>query len=108
MPDLRGEFLRGTGTGARNTGTGGTVGSHQSATWHDMIVTSSGETNYWIGGYTRADGVGITRESDVTRGKSIFINYVQGSVNRLDAWVGKPTEYTSRPTNTAVLYCMKY
>ena len=32
VPDLRGEFLRGTGTTSRNTGTGGSVGIHQDAT----------------------------------------------------------------------------
>ena len=32
VPDLRGEFLRGTGTASRNTGNGATLGTHQNAT----------------------------------------------------------------------------
>ena len=37
VPDLRGEFLRGTGTATRNTGTGASVGVHQNPTTHMTI-----------------------------------------------------------------------
>lgn len=105
VPDLRGEFLRGTGTATRNTGTGEKVGIHQEATKHPIVGTNSG----YIGGYGGAGGLGanISRGQDMSGGSSVgfCISY---SVDKNAAYINKPTWLTSRPTNTAVLYCIKY
>ena len=94
VPDLRGEFLRGTGAASRNTGAGGSVGTHQNATIHQ---------------YTRADGysfyvgVGYIDEEDSIAGGKI--HRIGGLGNEYDGWT---KSYTSRPTNTSVLWCIKY
>ena len=41
VPDLRGEFLRGSGRGSRNTGTGAKTGVHQDGTKFPNIYTYS-------------------------------------------------------------------
>ena len=48
VPDLRGEFLRGTGTNSHeNQGSGGDVGEHQDGTVHNrMFIASNNNTAY--------------------------------------------------------------
>lgn len=111
VPDLRGEFLRGTGTATRNTGTGASVGVHQNPTTHMTI----GYDSYYQTFYHAANG---TKASSVNN--AIFDAY--GNEDKLyksTDTVGRSIEtkgtysaegnstFTSRPTNTAVLYCIK-
>ena len=104
LPDLRGEFLRGAGTNARtNQGSGGTVGQHQDATEHiDMSVSSAAF-------YTtsRISGVG---NGTYNKDSSIYTPYSRPYTNLTSNWSGasQASNYTSRPTNTSVLYCIKY
>ena len=89
VPDLRGEFLRGSGTNPRGVGSGSDVGAHQDPT------------------------------------KNIYLNYPYNTASaNHDALFGsvrhtwnydKDTNggttyqyYAARPTNTSVLYCIKY
>ncbi len=99
VPDLRGEFLRGTGTnGHTNQGNGASVGSHQDAT---VIPTVDKDLN------------------------SNWVNIKKGSVDNMDkTFSGSQTAlhtgaggqwsssdiyaYSTRPTNTSVMYCIKY
>lgn len=99
VPDLRGEFIRGTGTNSHaNQGSGAEVGEHQNATKHWM-VRSDPNSNFPT---PKANTYG-TSEYDklLTSIGNIFIyaddkgNYTAGS------------QYTSRPTNTSVLFCIK-
>lgn len=103
VPDLRGEFLRGTGTALRNTGSGGAVGEHQDPTQHlsvdlrsegHAIVVSNEETYQFN---LDVDSVDMATSCNV---------FYSSDLNRTDL----PTtgSFTSRPTNTAVLYCIKY
>lgn len=107
VPDLRGEFLRGTGENSHrndilNTleGAGGNVGEHQSAT-----VTSQASTNNssWVGFSSVTDGQGNAWYLDA------FLN-----VNRTLYWNSPAIDatphsiFTTRPTNTSVLWCIKY
>lgn len=111
VPDLRGEFLRGTGTATRNTGTGASVGVHQNPTTHMTI----GYDSYYRTFYHAANG---TKASSVNN--TIYDAY--GNEDKLyksTDTVGRSIEtkgtysaegnstFTSRPTNTAVLYCIK-
>lgn len=110
VPDLRGEFLRGTGTGVRNTGSGANVGEHQNATQIPSIGVNT-TTTYalWISSNAKiGNSAGIVpSETDsllIDNSKKTGFAY-----NRTDTWASDGTyAYTSRPTNTSVLYCIKY
>lgn len=105
VPDLRGEFLRGTGTALRNTGTGGDVGEHQDGTISPMIggkeaailwLPTDDGTQAWPQNVDKY----LKEEGNTDKGKYI---------NKEGTWDNNSiTHYTSRPTNTAVLYCIKY
>ena len=104
VPDLRGEFLRGTGTAARDTGSGADAGIHQEPTHHLLINKDSNNKIYFDSGANIGilgarnydseyiiNSTGVTLHNKSTNWKSNGITY-----------------YTSRPTNTSVLYCIKY
>jgi len=106
VPDLRGEFLRGTGTNSHtNQGSGSNVGVHQdgteipnvhyNGTKLQMDVNTS-ETKLAVVSEDKAiktTGGRLWAQSSTTTGSDNF------EVRRA---------YTSRPTNTSVLYCIKY
>lgn len=96
VPDLRGEFLRGTGTATRDTGSGGEVGEHQDPT---RIPTYEGGT------VSGANGGQITDyDKMITSGHNWF--YHNSSTNNGGGYYS--SHVTLRPTNTSVLYCIKY
>ena len=106
VPDLRGEFLRGSGTATRDSGSGGEVGEHQEPTQHIGIRSMSDGNSLYVGWQ---DGNHATENyPDVTK-------YLEGSRYTQKASATKSSTtaervdyYTSRPTNTSVLYCIKY
>ncbi len=107
VPDLRGEFLRGTGTAARNTGTGANVGVHQNPTKHTAIGFNSTEKTFWIDGGTFSDGA--TTRAMENPDLIMYGSYSGCFVNTTSfRAVSGVTEFTARPTNTSVLYCIKY
>ena len=115
VPDLRGEFLRGTGTNSHvNEGNGLSVGIHQEATVLPRI---------WI--YIGGDGKGsVVAELDKRDNSSVSndTNYGDFYYRRNTRYYfdsgyystnsyesnGATYKYTTRPTNTSVLYCIKY
>lgn len=106
VPDLRGEFLRGSGTAARNTGTGAEVGVHQDPTNVPYIFDSpSAETIFMKSdlGYGNYISNGDSYKGVDTPVKlyQIMPDAVYGDniSDRISA--------TIRPTNTAVMYCIK-
>ncbi len=108
VPNLKGEFLRGTGTNDHlHQGNGADVGKHQNATEHTIISTyrdSSTQGN--IGIYTSIGTADIRNNAD----SSIGIPQVKLGIGLNSANVNETysSKYTSRPTNTSVLYCIKY
>jgi len=116
VPDLRGEFLRGTGTGTRDSGSGATVGQHQEPTSlpaeYQYIKNIGSATKTQItyrmdDGNIASDGNYSVRNSDnrvKLKGnvRAISVDGVEGNTTMTFA------AYTTRPTNTAVLYCIKY
>lgn len=103
VPDLRGEFLRGTGTASRNTGSGASTGEHQNPTRQIAIFTAGGGHLAW-------QSVGSLSESN-------FDTVISNSSTRMgiaphagiNTWAATGVNlYTARPTNTSVLYCIKY
>ena len=104
VPDLRGEFLRGTGTAARDTGSGADAGIHQEPTHHLLINKDSNNQIYFYSGANI--GVLGARNYD----SEYIINSTGVTLhNKSTNWKSNEiTYYTSRPTNTSVLYCIKY
>ena len=112
VPDLRGEFLRGSGTNSHaNQGSGSNVGKHQDATEHIDLGVNTSEKSIWIDTSTPRHGtdqVSIGKndsELKLTTGSN-----TKGLYADLKTWDGATNQshYTSRPTNTSVLYCIKY
>ena len=106
VPDLRGEFLRGTGTASRNTGTGGNVGIHQEATSFPSGYGTSDNGNLYLPYNTQKQYVpqNYDRISSDSTKTSVF----QHSREESNLYRGNVGMITTRPTNTAVLYCIKY
>ena len=97
VPDLRGEFLRGSGTNSHTYGgEGASVGTHQAPT----------RTPYIISGSNRLSILASTTvyNPDTTQGNS-KLGYTNASSSTSNSY---PNYFTSRPTNTSVLYIIKY
>ena len=108
VPDLRGEFLRGTGTNSHaDQGNGANVGEHQDATEHvDLYISTA---NKYMGAYASTNSA---TEYEISTNKDSTKNgvaYLQN--NSFQSGTGDYPNlglFTSRPTNTSVLYCIKY
>ena len=101
VPDLRGEFLRGAGEAARATGAGGEVGQHQEPTKHIWTQINPNNNIVYPKRGTKVNPEYPDKyipESQTTRYTNV------GSSDNATFY----TNYTSRPTNTSVLYCIKY
>ncbi len=103
VPDLRNEFLRGY-HGDKTEKQSGEIGVHQEPTNHINFYVDQGSHIFLNGDYNK-----YVSASNVD--KAIYTSNLKGWTNNgsLSTWVaGGDTKYTSRPTNTAVLYCIKY
>jgi len=102
--DLSGEFLRGTGTNSHtNQGSGGEVGEHQNGTQHTYIYAAGNEqaSLYWSNNASSSAGINGTADYLGTKGTKY--NDVKRSETGTSALA---SYYTSRPTNTSVLFCI--
>lgn len=107
-PDLRGEFLRGTGTnGHSGEGDGANVGGHQSATTIPCIgyenVNNGGRIILFRGASRPVYVTNRDKETGASDGKKYS---VKGTFETMDS--SGNSSYTTRPTNTSVLYCIAY
>ena len=104
VPDLRGEFLRGTGTNSHeNQGNGADVGEHQDGTEHlnNFIANGGGANGFYI-----PTGTGEFRAKNVDfSGQGDGWNQANASKTAVTHSYGY---FTSRPTNTSVLWCIAY
>ena len=101
VPDLRGEFLRGTGTNSHaNQGSGTTVGDHQDGSVHNSTSGDGGGALY---GYNRKSTISNTIPDNVISQGACMWVAPSGRSTDAGAFL-----YTSRPTNTSVLYLIKY
>lgn len=99
VPDLRGEFLRGTGTNSHSgQGSGANVGVHQDATNIPAISSDSGGNVI----YQARPVAAINADVSINTGTE----QVRANASRLTGLSGQGVAYTSRPTNTSVLYCI--
>lgn len=112
LPDLRNEFLRGF-HGDKTEKLSEEIGVHQSGTIYPYLYTSTNANlnDFWIGSNLNTGGAAPSNIDNTINGsKGIYISQIGGS-NRwitTSGFINQPTVYTSRPTNTAVLYCIKY
>ena len=111
VPDLRGEFLRGTGTNGHTNsittnleGSGANVGVHQEATADVAIGSYQTNTDRHYTAYNFTDQYNRNYDSVLT--VSNYKYFKNGSTNTSEGQT-IPVYYTSRPTNTSVLYCIK-
>ena len=103
VPDLRGEFLRGTGTNSHaNQGSGGEVGVHQDGTGIPFAGVYN-NTAYLTGINTNADNA---KASDMDSTQSYSTTNFNLTASR--STINGVKNYTARPTNTSVLYCIAY
>ena len=117
VPDLRGEFLRGTGTNSHtNQGDGQTVGQHRDATGVPHIYTyrNKAGTGYGIGfrydttlEKDTAGSIITNADKTVKSGSTVRIAYVASDSQSTTNSSTTGLEYSVRPTNTAVLYLIK-
>ena len=112
VPDLRNEFLRGYGE------LSGEIGEHQDATEHMRIITSltnnstgllsvRSESNTWTKNERNIDSSVELKggyAANATMSKSVTPNTNED----VDFDGILSHRYTSRPTNVAVLFCIKY
>lgn len=105
VPDLRGEFLRGTGTNSHAlSGNGASVGVHQQGTqlpfiqnYMDSVIGIDVGSSGWS---SKATADYFNARTDIAR-KLINLKISSSST-------AANMTLTSRPTNTSVLYCIKY
>lgn len=106
VPDLRGEFLRGVGTATRNTGSGAAkAGVHQDATLLPRIEQSSNLSNLTLA-QDKSDAATKIKNPDSITDRAGYRN-IEYKDFRPSPLTGYGS-FTSRPTNTSVLYCIKY
>lgn len=100
VPDLRGEFLRGSGKNAAS------VGNHQDGTTHYNVRTYANNSTGFIYSPLGVNGNIGGRYADTVVSNSS--NEFSFSSTQKSNDSGTILGYTSRPTNTSVLYCIKY
>lgn len=107
VPDLRGEFLRGTDTNSHeNQGSGGSVGEHQDAT--EAPIIQGGGNNFGVryqNTITDGEILEVYKNIDSNKKEDSMLKYGPSTSTKLSV---EYASYTSRPTNTSVLYCIKY
>ena len=106
VPDLRGEFLRGAGPNSRDRqGDGGPVGEHQNATEIPALTRGLSANIIWIGGAPSGNSGAMNSDATVTDGAHGYNSVNMINVSNSSTY---PLSWSTRPTNTSVLYCIKY
>lgn len=106
VPDLRGEFLRGTGTNSHSgEGSGSNVGVHQDATQiPDYRIASIAKTMMQVNvNANLGDNWGAINQDANVNNRT---GYLQQTVNKSGTASTGRYAYTPRPTNTSVLFCI--
>ena len=106
VPDLRGEFLRGRGTNSHTKqGNGASVGTHQDATALPYYYKFLDNSKYGVQ-YDGPSTTSLISNADYTViGDGYYSNIYQdvgGAYSNLNL------TFTTRPTNTSLLYAIRY
>lgn len=104
IPDLRGEFLRGTGTNSHtDQGNGGDVGAHQDATAvHNLFADNTTKTI----GTIRYDNTKLNKVLNPDKEIESKSHRLSFASTETDMGTLAPSMLNVRPTNTSVLYCI--
>lgn len=107
VPDLQGEFLRGTGTNSHaNQGSGGSVGEHQDGTSVPIAMADNSNMNIAYGdGLISETILDTVFHVDAKKEAGSFRN-IQGRSQSFEN-DARTKNFTSRPTNTSFLICVK-
>ena len=107
IPDLRGEFLRGTGTNSHaNQGNGSAVGTHQDATIIPYLVSWHGTTpQSGIMGASESD-LDVKNPDKAWKRSSGTLAWAKASSFTSGTTGMTNDSFITRPTNTSVLYCI--
>jgi microcystin-dependent protein len=105
LPDLRGYFVRGTGTNSDGTAAG-TFGLKQQHNWKSFTIANS------FGPYTHGYDVGKSVSPNYSTSPGIFMGKWEavqiGGVNNATQSVFSWDTTEIRPKNIALLYCIKF
>lgn len=101
LPDLRNEFLRGYHVEAVEQ-LSEEIGKHQDATIHSNVC-SNGNSNIFASDLPHLGNSNSRKADSINQYNRA--RYIGASSMATDA---RGFEYTSRPTNVAVLFCIKY
>ena len=118
VPDLQGEFLRGAGTNSHtNQGSGANVGEHQNGTRIPQYQAFYSTGNKTIAQFYASSGATASQGNVPTYVDSRIMSY-SGDIracNILETALSTSGQstlsadgYSTRPTNTSILYCIKY
>lgn len=106
VPDLRGEFLRGTGTNSHSgQGSGAAVGTHQDGTQNAFGYMACQNQSCFIWSNNSISNGVIEENADALGALGT------GHHNVSSAGMGNakmPGYYITRPTNTSVMYAIRY
>ena len=106
VPNLQGEFLRGTGTnGHTNQGNGANVGVHQDGTLVDTSTTAESWSTSNIGHIVSGTDIKSSRNADGIVKTGVAYNFNKTSSARTTS---NNSLMLVKPTNTSVLYVIKY
>lgn len=109
VPDLRGEFLRGTGTNSHaNSGSGTNVGKHQDATMMPAYTHNYGGSLSIYGDSTSGVSISATNMDSRWKKGTLYATRINSDTNFTSSTEMVYNVYTTRPTNTSVLYAIKY
>lgn len=107
VPDLRGEFLRGTGTNSHMYGgNGSNVGIHQLGTRETMLWNNYSSNQIQTRKTDGGDDDYVLYPDVIYNSSTKALAFKNGTITTSGTTL--PSSYISRPTNTSVLYCIKY
>ena len=105
VPDLRGEFLRGTGINSHtNQGSGANVGKHQDGSIIPRVRYNDGKIQMDVASSANSLDIANADKEFKINGRK----WVQANTNNGSDTYEVISSYTTRSTNTSVLYCIKY
>ena len=106
VPDLRNEFIRGY-HGTSSEQLSGEIGKHQDATTIPKFMVNSTGNNFYVqSSPTDRDFLFPTNiDKNIIEENATKLQYINTSLTTTDT---NNTAYTTRPTNVAVLFCIKY
>lgn len=111
VPDLRGEFLRGTGQNSHaGNGNGADVGIHQDATRQNYFgVLEDGNrqiTNAAVG-YTNSNNANDLTQTTMDSSTAPYTGTVLWQHRSSNNTMKSISTFTARPTNTSIMWCIK-